>query len=103
MIETYDTLKEIEEHVVRLEENLMTKENTLEGLEKIVKKYDGERQLLEKRKEIEDRKLTIENSLKWQKFTALKKVVKETRNKERECREGIDKMKEERARIEKPL
>jgi len=99
LIETYDSLKEIQVQVEELEDRTETKQTTLENLERKEKKLEAERVLFEKRSKLEERKTVIENAIMWEKFKTLRKQVKETRDKERTLKNKIDKMEEEQAPI----
>ena len=92
LIHSYDKLKEIQVHIEKLEDQIETKGNTFSNLERKEKKLDSDFQIYEKRKDLEDKKLTVENALKWEKFKTLRKKVKETRDRERNLKEKIDKL-----------
>ena len=52
--------------------------------------------MFQKRKDVEERKLTIENALKWEKFRTLRGKVKITRDEER-------KLESRNWKLKKPL
>ena len=92
LIETYDKLKDIQIYTEKLEDQVETKTNTFESLEKKGRKLEADKQIYEKRKEFEEKKVIIENAIKWEKFRTLRKKVKETRDRERSLKEKIDKL-----------
>lgn len=103
LMDDYTDLKGIEKDIKSIEDQKEMKEKTLENLERKEAKLSENRVLMEKRKEIEERKVTIENAIKWQKFKSMRTHVKETRDEERRLGDEIKKLEIEEAPITKFL
>ena len=89
LLGAFETLKNLQGEVEALEEQAVTKQNTLSGLEKKSNKLEGEKVIYNKRKEIEAKKVEIENCIKWKNFSDLRKEVKDTRDKERAVKDRV--------------
>lgn len=103
LMDDYNDLKGIEKDIKSIEDQKEMKEKTLENLERKETKLAEQRKVLQARREIQDRKITIENAIKWQKFKSMRTVVKETRDEERQLVEEIKKLEIEEAPIAKFL
>ena len=97
LLGAFETLKNLQGEVEALEEQAVTKQNTLSGLEKKSNKLEGEKVIYNKRKEIEAKKVEIENCIKWKNFSDLRKEVKDTRDKERAVKDRVKELEDRRA------
>ena len=97
LLGAFETLKNLQGEVEALEEQAVTKQNTLSGLEKKSNKLEGEKVIYNKRKEIEAKKVEIENCIKWKNFSDLRKEVKDTRDKERAVKDRVEELEKRRA------
>ena len=95
LIDTYDKLKKIQTEVDQLDSQVEIKCNTLTNLERKEKKLEFDKNIYEERRGIEEKKLVIENALKWEKFKALRARVKKTRDEERILKIQKDKLEKE--------
>ena len=56
-------------------------------------------EVYEKRRKLEEKKVVIQNSIKWEKFKTLRKQVKETRDRERGLKKNMDAIEEKQKPI----
>jgi len=103
LLGAFETLKNLQGKVEALEDQAVTKQNTLSGLEKKSNKLEGEKVIYNKRKEIELKKIEIENCIKWKNFSDLRKEVKDTRDKERTITTRVKDLEERRAPLKEFL
>ena len=99
LVETHEKLKKIQSELSKLENQLETKSGTLENLERKKSRLDDDLQVYEKRKALEEKKVNVQNSIKWEKFKTLRKQVKETRDRERSLKKNIDSIEEKQKPI----
>ena len=103
LLGTFETLKNLQTEVENLEDQAVTKQNTLTGLEKKSSRLEGEKEIYNKRKAIELKKVEIENCIKWKSFSDLRKEVKDTRDKERTITTRVKDLEERRAPLKEFL
>ena len=103
LLGTFETLKNLQTEVENLEDQAVTKQNTLTGLEKKSSRLEGEKEIYNKRKAIELKKVEIENCIKWKSFSDLRKEVKDTKDKERTITTRVKDLEERRAPLKEFL
>ena len=92
-------MKKIQIELSKLENQLKTKTGTLENLERKKSRLDDDMEVYEKRRKLEEKKVVIQNSIKWEKFKTLRKQVKETRDRERNLKKNMDSIEEKQKPI----
>jgi len=103
LTDDFNDLKAIEKEIKNIEDQKEMKEKTIENLERKESKLADSRVLMMKRKGVEEKKLTIENAIKWQKFHSFRTEVRGMRIEVKKLREDIENLELEEVPIAKFL